>query len=91
MQNLPRRSFFVRSKAEGGVIHAYARTIEDPHEFGEITEDELAERVKEMNLGSEHTREREEIEAEWQTRGKKIGLIEKEDKEKDWESFGEPV
>lgn len=94
MQNLPRRSCFIRSKAEGGVVMVETRIVPDPHKFGEIREDELAERIKEMNLGSEHVRSRAEIEEERRARSKGIGLGRDEskgtEKEKDWDSFAEP-
>lgn len=88
MQSLERRSCFVRSKVEGGVVHIYTREVNDPSVEAALTEDELARAIVKMDCGGKYMRRRDTIEAEYQERWQRFGLTKKA--KKDWETFAEP-
>jgi len=86
LQELPKRGCVIKNKIEGGVVALRTLDTPPPHEFADMDEEEFAAEVAASGIGSVYLRNREEIEAEYRERRKKLTETEDEN----FESFREP-
>jgi len=85
LQELRPRVCFIKNKIDGGVIAIQTIDQPPPHELAETDEDEFAGEIAECEIGKNYLRERKTIEAEYETRRKKLLEVEEP------ETFAEPA